>query len=126
MKLREQINNLKEKYTVGIFSSIIAFYTSAPMVSAYVVGLPMMNLYDVFVVNVFGNFLVAVLALCLIFWWILVLGSISAFTSTMFCLMFILAMAIGYGQPIISILLFTMSLSYGIYQAVTYINTVNR
>jgi hypothetical protein len=72
-----------------------------PTVSAYSKGFPMMNLWDVFVENIFGSFLLAVLFLNILIFIILVLGNINLMTIITYLLFFNLAMTLGYGVLIL-------------------------
>lgn len=93
-----------------------------PIVSAYPLGLPMMNLWDAFVENVFGSFWISIIALCGIMFIILALGGISAWTNLTYLSIFIMAMAIGYGQALITIPLWVALMSWSVFQIMQYIN----
>lgn len=67
----------------------------------YSMSFPMLNLWDVFVEQLFGSFWVAIAFISLIFFIILMLGGISYYTVLIFMLYFLLAMGIGYGYPIV-------------------------
>jgi len=89
-----------------------------PTVSAYASGpgVGMMNLWDLFVEQIFGSFWPAVLFLAIIFFIILMLGGISFYTVIIFEAYFILAMAIGYGYPIVVFPLLAGSVIYATWQ----------
>lgn len=97
-----------------------------PVVSAYPLGLPMMNLWDAFVENVFGSFWISIIALCLVFFIMLALGGISGWTNLTYCAIFILTMVIGYGQAIITIPLWVGLMSWSVFQILQYINSSSR
>lgn len=86
----------------------------------------MMNLWDVFVEQVFGSFWMAVIALSLIILIILWMGNISAWTSMAYVTMFIFALAIGYGPALITIILFIGLLSWAVFEILQYYNTSSR
>jgi len=56
------------------------------------------------VVNLFQSFWLAVLGLVALFWIILVIGKVSQVTTLNFLSIFLLAMAMGYGFSLMSIL----------------------
>lgn len=97
-----------------------------PMVSAYPLGLPIMNLWDVFVENVFGTFWISIAALCGIMFIILLLGGISVWTNLTYQAIFVLAMVVGYGQAIITIPLWTGVMSWTFSQIIQFINQASR
>ena len=65
----------------------------------------MIDLWTLLVVNLFQSFWLAVLGLTALFYIILVIGRVSQVTTINFLSIFILAMSIGYGFALISILL---------------------
>jgi len=65
----------------------------------------MMDLWTLFVVNMFQGFWLAVLCLAILFYIILMMGNVSQLTCYNFLSIFILAMAIGYGYDLIGITL---------------------
>lgn len=65
----------------------------------------MMSLWTLFVVEVFGSFWAAVFGLTIIMYIILVLGGTSQDTCLTYSFIFILIMAICYGQILISVLM---------------------
>ncbi|MGC9309797.1 MAG: hypothetical protein ACP5D2_03840 [Candidatus Nanoarchaeia archaeon] len=65
-----------------------------------------MDLWTLFVENIFGGFWIAVFALLFIFVIILVLGGVSGLSILMFTQTFLLAMAWGYGLSLMSVLIF--------------------
>ena len=65
----------------------------------------MIDLWTLLVVDLFQGFWLAVLGLVILFWIIFVIGRVSQVTIFNFMSIFILAMAIGYGFEIVSILI---------------------
>jgi len=63
-----------------------------------------MDLWTLLVVNLFQSFWLAVLGLIALFYIILVIGKVSQVTTLNFLSIFLLAMAIGYGFSLMSIL----------------------
>ena len=88
----------------------------------YSLGFPMMNLWDLFVEQLFGDFWIAIFFICLIFFIILMLGGISYFTVIIFMIYFLLAMTIGYGYPIIPAFIAIFATVYCIFQVFKYMN----
>jgi hypothetical protein len=87
----------------------------------YSLGFPMLNMWDLFVEYLFGSFWIAVAFIALIFFTILMLGSISYYTVIIFLLYFLLAMCIGYGYPLISVAFAVMGTMYVIYQVFKFL-----
>jgi len=65
----------------------------------------MIDLWTLFVVNLFQGFWLAVIGLVVLFWIIMVIGRVSQVTIFNFLSIFILAMALGYGYEIVTILI---------------------
>ena len=63
----------------------------------------MMDLWTLFVENIFGGFWISVIGLLAVMGIILMMGGVSFLTIIIFSSFFILSMSIGYGQPIITI-----------------------
>jgi len=63
----------------------------------------MIDLWTLFVVNMFQSFWMTIVALSLIMYIIFMVGKCSQYTAITFISIFILAMAIGYGYSLISI-----------------------
>lgn len=62
-----------------------------------------LDFWTVFVSYVFGSFWLAVIGLMLLFFFILaVIGKCSVYTVTWFNILFLLAMAIGYGLVVVT------------------------
>ncbi len=64
----------------------------------------MISLWELLVVNLFQGFWLAVLGLVALFYIILIIGRVSQVTILNFLTIFVLAMAMGYGFSLISIL----------------------
>ncbi len=64
----------------------------------------MIDLWTLLVVNLFQGFWFAVIGLTFMFWIILTIGRVSQMTSINFLMIFLIAMAIGYSNPIVMIL----------------------
>jgi hypothetical protein len=88
----------------------------------YSLGFPMINLWDLFVENLFGSFFIAVLFIALIYFIILILAGISYYTIIIFLMFYALAMAIGYGIPIITVIVTTFAVMYFMYQMLKWWN----
>lgn len=82
----------------------------------YSLGFPMINLWELFVENLFGSFWLAVAFIALIFFVILMLGGISYYTVIIFMIYYLLAMTIGYGYPLITAVIAIFGTMYLIYQ----------
>ena len=63
-----------------------------------------MDLWTLLVVNLFQSFWLAVIGLIALFYIILVIGKVSQVTTLNFLSIFLLAMAMGYGFSLMSIL----------------------
>jgi len=63
----------------------------------------MMDLWTLFVENIFGGFWISIIGLLAVMGIILMMGGVSFLTVIIFSSFFILSMAIGYGHPIITI-----------------------
>jgi hypothetical protein len=94
-----------------------------PFVSAYQMPLPAYDLYQVFVEHVFGGFWLSVIGLMFIMFVIMaLLGGLSSWTSMTYCGLFLLAMAIGYTQPLIVIPLWAAVMFWSTTQVIRLIN----
>ena len=93
-----------------------------PLVSAYIQPFELMDLWTLFVENIFGSFWVAVLFITLFFFIILMLGGISYYTIIIFLMYFLLAMTLGYGYSLFSFLIITFGILYLIWQAYRFMN----
>lgn len=91
-----------------------------PVVTSYALNMPLMNLWDLFVEQLFGSFLIAILFIGLILFLILMLGGISYFTIIVFLFYFYLAMAIGYGYVIVAFAITVFGVGYFIFQVIKW------
>jgi len=72
-----------------------------------------LDLWGLFVDGVFGGFWVAVFGIAILMFIIMgVLGRISIYSTTVYILMFVLAMTLGYGWILVSTLITTLLLFY--------------
>ena len=62
-----------------------------------------LDMWNIFVVSVFGNFWAAVAGLALIMFMIMLMGRVSMYSVLMFLGMFFMCMAMGYGQGIVTV-----------------------
>jgi hypothetical protein len=70
-----------------------------------------LDLWTLFVVNIFGNFWLAVIGLLLLIFIIMgVLGRISIYTTTWYMTMFVFSMALGYGYVLLNVIIFAVLL----------------
>lgn len=81
--------------------ALVSLLALLPTASAYASGpgVGMMNLWDIFVEQIFGSFWPAVLFIAFVFFILLMLGGISFYTVIIFEIYFLMCMAIGYGYP---------------------------
>lgn len=119
-KKKNKLDLLREQFQkpVLLLLGFVAFIVT----TGYSLGFPMINLWDLFVEQLFGNFFVAVVFIALIFFIILMLGGVSYFTVIIFLLFYFLAMAIGYGIPLITVAVVTFSVMYLMYQILKWWN----
>ena len=89
-----------------------------------VVNIAALDLWTLFVQGVFGGFWMAVMGLMLVMFIIMgVLGRISIYSVTWYCIMFLLAMTLGYGFVTLNIFI-TLALLVAFYFSwVRYFNT---
>ena len=69
----------------------------------------MIDLWTLLVVDMFHGFWLAVLAICGLMYIIMVIGKVSQVTTLNFLSIFVLAMSLGYGYVLVTILI-TISL----------------
>ena len=81
----------------------------------------MMDLWTLFVENIFGGFWLAIFGLATIQSIIMAIGGISAYSNLTFVMFFFLAMLIGYGQPLIPLFVFIIMVLYTFYQIFRYV-----
>ena len=115
--LKEKLIRIRDKikYPVLFILAIIPLLTMIQ--HYYALGFPMLNLWDLFIEQLFGSFWLAVGFISLIFFIILMLGGISYYTVIIFMLYFLLAMTIGYGYPLIAAGIAIFGTMYAVYQA---------
>ena len=116
--------NMEIKINPRITGAFVAALMSIQSVAAYPLALPMMNLWDLFVENIFGSFFVAIIFIGLAFFIILMLGGISYFTVIAFLLFFYLAMTIGYGYAIFSGPIIFVGVIYFVYQGIKFLSNL--
>lgn len=115
IKIRDKI-----KYPILFIIALIPIVTI--LQNYYSLGFPMMNLWDVFVEQLFGSFWMAVAFISIFFFIILMLGGISYFTVIIFMMYFLLAMTIGYGYPLIPAGLATFGTVYVLFQGFKWLD----
>lgn len=75
----------------------------------------MMDLWTLFVVNVFGGFWMATCGLSIVIFLILAMGGLSAKSTTMYLITFLTAMLLGYNRGIaIFAVVFLLFLNFGV------------
>jgi hypothetical protein len=120
IKIEKKNNLLKMRIMFLIIGTMLLFI---PMVSAYSVTFPAPDLYQVFVEQVFGGFWTSVLGLVGIMFIIMgLIGGLSPLTTMTYCGIFVLAMAIGYGQALIIIPMWAMILFWSMTQILRLVN----
>lgn len=83
-----------------------------------------LDMWNLFVVSVFGGFWIALAGLCLLFFIIMgPLGKISIYTVMQYCMVFILAMSIGYGYVFISLIINLAIIIFFYFSAKSYIDS---
>jgi len=109
---------MKQKNTNKLMSLVLLLVLTLQPVMAYEVrsAMPGLNLWDLFVEYVFGNFWMAVIGLGLLLGLILIMGGISFITATLFLSSYMLAMVLGYGYPLISLIILGGSFIFFIFQ----------
>jgi hypothetical protein len=114
--LKEKWIRIRDKLKYPVLFVIAIIPLLAMFQHYYSLGFPMLNLWDLFVEQLFGSFWLAVAFISLIFFIILMLGGVSYYTVIIFLIYFVLGMAIGYGYPIIPAFIATFGTMYLIYQ----------
>jgi len=110
--LKVKFTSLKLQMSMSLL--LASLLLILPTVSAYASGpgVGLMNLWDLFVEQIFGSFWAAVIFIAVIFFIILMLGGISFYTVIIFEAYFIMAMGIGYGYPIFVFPILVVSVLY--------------
>lgn len=62
-----------------------------------------MDLWTLLVINLFGGFWSAVIVMMLLMYLVFIMGNVSQFTSLSYLILFFMAMVIGYGFILFSI-----------------------
>jgi hypothetical protein len=119
IKQTKNLNVMMNRIGLLIFGILFML----PFVSAYQMPLPAYDLYQIFVEQVFGGFWLSVLGLMFIMFVIMALvGGLSSWTTMTYCGLFLLAMAIGYTQPLIVIPLWGMVMFWSVTQVIRLVN----
>lgn len=107
-------------------SIAMLLFLAMPFVLGYEVrtGLGSLNLWDVLIDYTFGNFWVAVFAIAVLYFIILLFGGISSVTSIMFLAIFIGAMSMGYA-PLYAVIVFAASVIFFLWQLVKIISDMS-
>jgi len=82
----------------------------------------MIDLWGLFVENVFGSFHLAVIGLCGLMLVILMIGGVSLLTNLFFNLIFLGIMYMGYGQRLIMVLISVFIISWTLFQWKGYLD----
>jgi len=114
--IKEKLIRIRDKIKYPALFILAIIPLLAMIQHYYSLGFPMLNLWDLFVEQLFGSFWLAVGFISLIFFIILMLGGISYYTVIIFMLYFVLAMTIGYGYPLITALIAIAGSIYMYYQ----------
>ena len=114
--IKEKLIRIRDKIKYPALFILAIIPLLAMIQHYYSLGFPMLNLWDLFVEQLFGSFWLAVGFISLIFFIILMLGGISYYTVIIFMLYFVLAMTIGYGYPLITVLIAIGGTMYMFYQ----------
>ena len=114
--LKEKWIRIRNKIKTPILFGIAIIPLLAMFQHFYSLGFPMLNLWDLFVENLFGSFWIAIAFIGLIFFIILMLGGISYYTIIIFMMYYLLAMTIGYGYPLVAVAISTFGSMYLVYQ----------
>jgi hypothetical protein len=119
-KKKEENLSLKMRIMFLIIGTALLFL---PLVSAYSVTFPAPDLYNVFVETIFGGFWISVVGLVGIMFIIMgLIGGLSPLTTMTYCGIFVLSMAIGYGQPLIIVPMWAMIMFWSITQVLRLVN----
>jgi len=77
-----------------------------------------MDLYTLFVEQIFGGFWIATIGLSMIFLLMLAFGGVSAYSIGLFLMVFFLAMALGYGLSFITVPIFIFIFTWSVLQII--------
>ena len=104
-KVKEKHIKIKQNRSLLIvFALLFILFVPLPIASAYPVEPQMMNLFDLIVVELAGNFAIAFLMLLFVTGLILVFGGLSIASIIFYEALFMLALSTGYSR-------FTMAIS---------------
>ena len=81
----------------------------------------MIDLWTLLVENIFGGFWLSVFGMIIIMALILAFGGVSVVSMVFFLLIFFVAMAMGYGYPIIIVPIFMLAMYYMVSQWIGYL-----
>lgn len=81
----------------------------------------MMDLWTLFVENIFGGFWISVMGLAVTMFIIMALGGVSILSIMLFLMTFFMAMAMGYGYAIITVSLSILVLGWVTFQVISWI-----
>jgi len=109
---------MKQKNKNTLIALVLLLVLTLQPVMAYEVrsAMPGLNLWDLFVEYVFGNFWMAVIGIGLGLGLILIMGGISFITAILFLSSYMLAMVLGYGYPLVSLMVIAGSFLFFIFQ----------
>jgi uncharacterized membrane protein YcaP (DUF421 family) len=82
----------------------------------------MMDLYALFIEQIFGGFWIAVMGIAFIMLIIMILGNVSFYTIMWFEYVFLIAMGIGYGQALISVTISIIIFAIFLFQVKGYVD----
>jgi hypothetical protein len=119
---KEKLIKIRDKIKYPILFILAMLPTLTILQNYYSLNFPLMNLWDVFVEQLFGSFWIAVAFISIFFFIILMLGGISYFTVVIFMMYFLLAMTIGYGYPLIPAALATFGTVYFLFQGFKWLD----
>jgi hypothetical protein len=114
--LKEKLIRIRDKLKYPALFILAIIPLLGMLQHYYSLAFPMLNLWDLFVEYLFGSFWLAVGFIILIFFVILMLGGISYYTVIIFIIYFLLAMTIGYGYPLVTVVIAIFGTMYAVYQ----------
>ena len=80
------------------------------------------DIYGLFIEQIFGSFFSAVLGIAFIMFIILILGNVSPYSAIWFEYMFLMAMGIGYGNALISVTMSIIIISIFLFQLKAFLD----
>ena len=81
-----------------------------------------LDIYALVIEQVAGSWWLGVLGLMVIFAIIMVMGNVSFYTTIVFNSFFLLAIAIGYGYPLVTIPLAISIFGFFVYELITFLD----